>query len=477
MCRRDRSPTDAPSALDPDRLVRRLRELAGEERDVQVDFLLHLDEFDRRRAFLEEGYDSLWTYCQNVLHLREGAAGRRIGAMRVLRRFPELEAPLRDGRLCISTVTLLGPLLTPDNLPDLVARASNRTKAEVERLVVSIQPRVAPKEGLRKLPQREPELAANISPGPQRTPLWCTSDPSPSVNPPDPLMFRAPERRLEAAAAPLFAVASPPLPPASTPSSPAARRHEIRPTSADEWSLRVTLDERAKADLETLSMLLSHSTGGDLAAVLREAIRCGIEKHGKRRGAVAPTRERALSLLPANVHAEAPAAVTSGDERTAEARQPEPPPTALDAAPRGLASKTARASTDSRTPVSSPTTSRNVPPRPHRSAVPRADRRAIPIAVRREVWLRDGGCCAWTSPDGRRCGSRWKLEFDHVQPVAQGGPSTADNLRLTCRTHNVLHAELVFGREHMARFSSRGADRAEHAGTAPQRAAERYSQE
>lgn len=141
----------APSTLAPELLARRLVELTGAERDVQVDFLLHLDEFDRRRAFLEAGYDSLWTYCLAVLHLREGPAGRRIAAMRALRRFPALEAPLRDGRLCLTTVTVLGPVLTPENLDDLVERAAYRTKAEVERLAVGIQPRAAPKDGVRKL--------------------------------------------------------------------------------------------------------------------------------------------------------------------------------------------------------------------------------------------------------------------------------------------------------------------------------------
>ena len=122
-----------PSSLSSDALARRLAELAGDERRVQVDFLLHLDAFDQRRAWLQAGYESLWTYCLQSLHLREGPAGRRISAMRVLRRFPVLEAPLRDGRLCLSTVSVLGPLLPPENVEDLVARAAFMTKAEAEQ--------------------------------------------------------------------------------------------------------------------------------------------------------------------------------------------------------------------------------------------------------------------------------------------------------------------------------------------------------
>ena len=71
---------------------------------------------------------------------------------------------------------------------------------------------------------------------------------------------------------------------------------------------------------------------------------------------------------------------------------------------------------------------------------------------RRQVWERDGGRCAWTGPDGRRCGSRWKLEVDHVRPPSRGGTSALDNLRLTCQQHNLLHAEEVYGRELMRKY-------------------------
>ena len=147
-------PAPVPSSLDSNALALRLAELAGEEREereVQVDFLLHLAVFDARRAYLEAGHSSLWAYCLEVLHLREGAAGRRIGAMRVLVRFPRLEAALRDGRLALSTLIILGPVLTEENLDALLASAAFRTKREVEELVVSLRPRPAPAPGIRKL--------------------------------------------------------------------------------------------------------------------------------------------------------------------------------------------------------------------------------------------------------------------------------------------------------------------------------------
>ncbi|HEU4364393.1 MAG TPA: HNH endonuclease signature motif containing protein, partial [Candidatus Krumholzibacteria bacterium] len=62
--------------------------------------------------------------------------------------------------------------------------------------------------------------------------------------------------------------------------------------------------------------------------------------------------------------------------------------------------------------------------------------RHIPTHVRDQVFLRDKGRCSYIGPGGRRCGSRYVLQIDHIQPVARGGASTADNLRLLCAYHN-----------------------------------------
>ena len=65
--------------------------------------------------------------------------------------------------------------------------------------------------------------------------------------------------------------------------------------------------------------------------------------------------------------------------------------------------------------------------------------RYIPAAVRREVWRRDGGCCSYIDRhSGRRCGSRYRLEIDHIVPFALGGGAEPDNSRLHCGAHHRL---------------------------------------
>ena len=57
------------------------------------------------------------------------------------------------------------------------------------------------------------------------------------------------------------------------------------------------------------------------------------------------------------------------------------------------------------------------------------EQRRIPESVKREVWRRDAGKCS-------KCGSRVKLEFDHIVPFSQGGSNTARNVELLCMDCN-----------------------------------------
>ena len=174
----------------------------------------------------------------------------------------------------------------------------------------------------------------------------------------------------------------------------------------------------------------------DLAAVLREALRCAIEKHGVRRGMLAPARKKpALKRQPTDCTATqdllaAPSGASQQNERARSEMGERGQPRSTDEA-------------ESSAPIST----FGVPPS--------ADRPTIPAEVRRQVWERDGGRCSFVARDGTRCESRWRLELDHVQPWALGGSSNVDDLRLRCRAHNVFHAEEVFGREHMERFRRR----------------------
>jgi 5-methylcytosine-specific restriction endonuclease McrA len=93
--------------------------------------------------------------------------------------------------------------------------------------------------------------------------------------------------------------------------------------------------------------------------------------------------------------------------------------------------------------------------------------RHIPAAVRRAVEERDGGQCTFVSETGKRCESRTRLEYDHVEAFARGGPATVSGVRLLCRAHNQHAAECTFGTAFMRGKRERSGDGASQTATMP----------
>jgi hypothetical protein len=72
--------------------------ILGNERQVQVEFLIALAEFDRRELYLELGYSTLWDFCMKELHLCKGSTFRRTHSVAMIQRFPPTgpDSPRRE---------------------------------------------------------------------------------------------------------------------------------------------------------------------------------------------------------------------------------------------------------------------------------------------------------------------------------------------------------------------------------------------
>jgi hypothetical protein len=154
---------------------------------------------------------------------------------------------LSDGRLHLSGIAKLAPYLTDANRETLLARATHRTKSEIERLIAEIAPKPDVPAAMRKVPER-------IDPVPRRElGLDRVAVPAPAIAAPAPRQTGAP------APAPL--VAAPPVA-ALTPLSPA--RYKVQFTATAE--LRDKLERR---------QALIH---GDLAAAIEDAVTEKLER-------------------------------------------------------------------------------------------------------------------------------------------------------------------------------------------------------
>jgi len=119
----------------------RLADLLSREQVAMADFLVALADFDRRRLWEPLGYTGLWYYLHRELGLSKTAAFYRKEAARLLQRLPEVEAPLRDGRLCLSSVAELAKVVTAENADVVLPRFFHRSAREAREVVAELAPR------------------------------------------------------------------------------------------------------------------------------------------------------------------------------------------------------------------------------------------------------------------------------------------------------------------------------------------------
>jgi len=110
------------------------------ERGALADLLISLAEFDRLVAYRELGFATLFDYLHRELRLSRGSAHYRQVATRLVVRFPEIVEPLRDGRLCLTSVIVLARVMTEANRHEVLPRFFGLSRQEAEQVAVEIRP-------------------------------------------------------------------------------------------------------------------------------------------------------------------------------------------------------------------------------------------------------------------------------------------------------------------------------------------------
>ena len=83
------------------------------------------------------------------------------------------------------------------------------------------------------------------------------------------------------------------------------------------------------------------------------------------------------------------------------------------------------------------------------SATEKSKRKSIKITSRRELLRKAKQCCEFVdAQSGKRCSGSYQLQIDHKIPLALGGSNHLSNLRVLCRTHNLLEARKAGLRRH-----------------------------
>jgi 5-methylcytosine-specific restriction endonuclease McrA len=374
--------------LADDVLLHDLGALIARERTSTAEILAHIAEVDARRLYVGAGHTSMFVYCVEELHLSEDAAAKRIHAARAAREFPVLLAALADGRIHLSGICLLAPHLSADNVEEWIRRATHRRKSEIEEMVGARSCRAAERPAvIRALPPRVAQHIPSDS-GTQHAPGHVDqTDSSPEIG--SGVRVQAPGLSVGTTQTLAGSGQDSEL---DLGDKPASREHapghvdrsadQAVPATAERFLLQVTIGKQTREKIRQAQALLSHTLpSGDVAQVL----------------------DRALDSLIAQLERQK---LGAGTRRSS--KQP----------------GTGRTQNKSISHVRS---------------------RYIPAAVRGAVWERDNGQCTFVAANGRRCGTRRFLQFDHVDPFARGGASDIEGLRLRCGAHNRYEAERIFG--------------------------------
>jgi len=270
-------------------LAGRLADLLRREHVAMMDFLLELAEFDRLRAWRELGYSSLFYFLHRELGLSKGAAHYRKTASELVRSYPEIVEPLRDGRLCITSIVHLAKVLTPENRHETLPKFFQRSRRESKAIAAAIQP-------AETVPRRDVVTALSNQP----RPLFADAARSSaaqvlvddSVQPAEPSVSLATNSN-----------------PSGTPGvAPARSPKQVRdtdePLTEDLSRLHVTMSRGFLEKLEATRAALSHSRpGATTEAVLEAGLDLLLERHAKRKGLVQRPRQAKHSTNPSSLTA------------------------------------------------------------------------------------------------------------------------------------------------------------------------------
>jgi len=254
-------------------LSSRLQDLLRREHSALADFLLALADFDRRRFWVELGYSSLFHYLHRRLGMSKGAAHYRKTAAELVQKVPEVVEPLRDGRLCMTSIIELAKVLTPENLEEVLPRFFNCSRQEAKAVSAELCP-------VEVVPARTVVTALPVPVAAARLLLTPVNGVQP-VEPEDSV----------AGAPPLAA------PVAVTAQAP---RTSAEPLTADLRRLHVTVSKRFMEKLEAAKDALSHShPGADAEAILEAGLDLVIERAARRKGLVKRPRTVVAPVAPA----------------------------------------------------------------------------------------------------------------------------------------------------------------------------------
>lgn len=430
-------PESQPAAvcrLADNQLLHRLGVIHAQGQVNTAEELVHIIEVQRRGLHRTAACSSIYVYCIRHLQMSKSEAFWRIRAARVGRRFPFVLEAIAAGRLSLTAIAMLAPHIKSANARELTEAASHRSIKDLKLLLAERFPRADRPTVMRAIilavASNSLPLAASLSIAGADT----TLDGMQNMN------------LNSECKGPVTEVFSKTL----VPSDSSQNADEMGPLLSHDAVADMPTDSVASAATHIASQIVATLSSTDapvvppqvvllaVSQVLEQAVSASgsqSELDAMARADLSPlARDRWCWQFTVDQESQdllEQAMCFSTAVGTAAAAQ--------EALKNALRCYVAECRKLKFAQVANP-----------RSRTGNAHGRHIPAHIQRAVSERDNYQCTFRSADGTRCDEKRALEFDHVRPVAAGGATTLENLRLLCRPHNELEAERAFGADHVA---------------------------
>jgi 5-methylcytosine-specific restriction endonuclease McrA len=243
---------------------RNLSNLLRHEQGAMADFLVALADFDRRGLWRDLGHSCLFYFLQRGLRLSDGAAHFRKVAARLIQRFPEVVVPLREGRLCLTSIVELARVMTLENRAETLPQFFHVSKRQAKAVAAAILPAAV-------IPRREVVTQAAKVVRPEVRPTELRPDETPPMR--------------------------------------------VEPLTANESRIHLTVSSQFLEKLERARRGQGHvQRGATKEQVIEAALDLLLEKQAKRRAEVKRPQKKPRPAKPGHVTAAVKRAVWTRDE-------------------------------------------------------------------------------------------------------------------------------------------------------------------
>ena len=469
--------------LSDDFLLSQTKALVQKERKLNIEILQHLQEIESRKLYLERGFSSLFDYAIRELGYGEGAAYRRIKAMKLCQDIPETKTQIESGQLNLSTASQLQnffekqkrkPKIKLKNqsihttIPNNTKSHSTNSLQQVLRNVSSLRRNSAlskENDGLNLCFSKEKPSLKNQENVNSSSEEVIQNNSFISLDQKKSLIEKT-LGKSQVKTQKLLSEVDPEV---------FQKKEKTRFIGNQKVELKVILDEPCFKNLETLKNLLSHKNPrmsyGELISLLAEL---GLKKYDPSKK-INQKRERKQENQESlkNITLNSPHINNTQYNKKLERKSKEEcNNTNLNLFNKKEdQSNTKKSLKKSKTSPKEPWANdiqlrKDIVNKGEEKSITqdetfsdsyknlnksktenklKKNNRYIPQKIRRYIWKRDQGKCSYVCPQTKnKCCSKHLLQIDHIQPFALGGNHHPDNLRLLCARHNQLRSQRTF---------------------------------